>query len=237
MDTLGFTNCQDFIQDIPDRPTAESYSALATNLLDILRSEGRLTKGEEVEDGDPRRFRPLIGDTDIRTRSDNPRARLRFTPTSAEDMKTTDMYKERALKNAQEAMERTDIEILDFALLATQGADDQTPHTDLTHLHPDLRKLKLKDRDLFASVKNIHDIGQRSGTIMINGSKDMWTADGFDRHTRPLPKLREWLRQPTAHPTDLPTRTRDRDEEDTGRRHTTDTNQTPTDGTEDLPKP
>jgi hypothetical protein len=84
------------------------------------------------------------------------------------------------LDDARLAMGRADIEMADVAILASSGAENQPPHTDLPFLDRSLRRLNLKNKLVFAAVKNIHDTGTKSGTIMIDGSNSGWNGDGFD---------------------------------------------------------
>jgi hypothetical protein len=67
------------------------------------------------------------------------------------------------------------------AILATSGAERQPPHTDIAHQDRELKGVGLHNRLAFAAIKNIHDEGVKSGTIIIEDTNATWTSHGFDK--------------------------------------------------------
>ena len=58
----------------------------------------------------------------------------------------------------KKAMERDDLERISVAILASNGAPNQPPHSDVAHMAAGLKGLNLKKTTIFAGLKNIHDL-------------------------------------------------------------------------------
>jgi hypothetical protein len=181
LEETGFTLQRDRSQDELKDNTTNQYEDLAKRCLEILRREEKRDKEDNYKEQETRHFIPLIHQDNQNSLGERPWKRMTYMPTTKERTQKPFRALRTMLRDIRFAMNNRNLCALDISILASSGADDQPVHTDLAHTQNEYRRAGLKGHQIFAAIKNIHDEGTKSGTILIDGSNHHWTADGYDK--------------------------------------------------------